>query len=688
MPQRAAETRPVAKILRAAFSVALMCLVLAGVAGFVTLAVTVRAFSNLIERELPLLIANDQILQGLTDAETAERGFLLTGDPAFLDRYEPGVAQFHEAIREAERLADASPELQALITGQDESGRAWLEEFAEPILELRAEDPDAAISLSRSRAGEQSFEDLRALNSQTEALVRDRINAAWIRALVSIWIAGTILSALVIITLTQGVRAAARATDAVTGPLGRLVATLERLSAGDLSARADVHGPSEITAVAQALNDLADENERLIDLNRQRLTVAGRIRRVAALLHSQLQVEPVVACAVSEAGRILADRAAVHRVSADEHEVLAAWCGPGIAPLSVSGPLPYPEALLAELGDFTHGQQVVEIADVETDERFDRAARDLLLNEGIRAAMLAQLRGGAGETLILAVHTAHVPRHWSSIDVALFEGIVREARDALANASAFEHQQQVVEQLRRLDEEKSAFLSNVSHELRTPLTSIIGYLELLEGGDAGSLSKDQVGLVKTVSRNSKRLLDLIEELLLLSRIESGRFTMARDPIAFADVIRDVVDTLRPQFLGPSARLRVDVAEDIGTVLGDRHQLERVLFNLLTNAAKFTPAGGEVHITAATRAGVTEIKVADTGIGIPRHEQGRVFDRFFRSSNAQEHAIEGTGLGLAIAKSIVERHDGTITVSSNRGEGTTFTVQLPLAESAAAQPAAR
>ena len=242
----------------------------------------------------------------------------------------------------------------------------------------------------------------------------------------------------------------------------------------------------------------------------------------------------------------------------------------------------------------------------------------------------------------------------------------------------------MVRRLQELDQAKSDFVSSVSHELRTPLTSITGYLEMLQDGDAGDLNSEQLELLDVVERNSRRLLNLIEDLLTLSRIESGKLRMANEHVDAVDLITDVEKAVVPLLAARSLDFHTDLAADLGSLAGDRGQLERVMLNLITNAIKFTPDGGNVMLTAHRTERELAIEVADTGIGIPEAEQHRLFTRFFRSSTAQQNAIQGTGLGLAIVKSIVEQHHGSIGLRSAPGVGTTVRVVLP----ATSEPAER
>jgi signal transduction histidine kinase len=243
-------------------------------------------------------------------------------------------------------------------------------------------------------------------------------------------------------------------------------------------------------------------------------------------------------------------------------------------------------------------------------------------------------------------------------------------------------ERQQVERLRELDRLKDDFVASVSHELRTPLTSIRGYLELLHDGEGGPLTGDQKEFLTVIDRNADRLLRLVGDLLDVAQIDGGQIVLERERVALAALAEDAVEGARAV-----ARTRgIDLISEEGAapvVHADPSRLAQVIDNLVSNALKFTPTGGTVRVRVAVEADRAVLTVSDTGMGIPEDEQARLFERFFRTSAAGERAIPGTGLGLWITKTIVDAHEGAIAVTSEAGSGTTFVVDLPLAQDAEA-----
>ncbi|MDP3889785.1 ATP-binding protein [Nocardioides sp.] len=264
------------------------------------------------------------------------------------------------------------------------------------------------------------------------------------------------------------------------------------------------------------------------------------------------------------------------------------------------------------------------------------------------------------------------------------EDVTERRRVEHSLRETLERERQVVERLAHLDQVKTDFVASVSHELRTPITSVVGYLEIILGGDAGPIPERQRRLLDRVDRNARRLLGLIEDLLTLSRIEAGTFELVPRPVDLTTVLENALEALEGHRAASGAELRVEVPGTPLVIDGDGDQLERVVINLVSNALKFTPSPGEVTLGLAAASEGAVLTVSDTGVGIPEVEQVHLFERFFRASTAADRATPGTGLGLSIVRTIVTAHGGDIVCDSAPGRGTTFTVHLPRQQTGAAQ----
>jgi PAS domain S-box-containing protein len=335
-------------------------------------------------------------------------------------------------------------------------------------------------------------------------------------------------------------------------------------------------------------------------------------------------------------------------------------------------------------------------------EQIAGVARDLGIEPGFEV-LVHRVRGGAstetrdwtclrkdGTRLTVSLTVSGIRDAGGHLTgyLGVAEDVTLRRQAEVALQVALDRERQAVEELTALDRTKSDFVSSVSHELRTPLASVLGYAEMLEDGAAGALTEHQLELVSRVDRNGRRLLSLIEDLLLNSRIEAGRLELHPRRFDLAEVIDDAWHSIA-SVTGQRQLVRdLDVDPRPLWIEGDPVALERVVTNLLTNAVKFTPDGGRIGLTAhvdADDVGAVRLTVSDSGIGIPAADLDRVFARFYRTSTANERAIQGSGLGLSIVRAIVEGHGGRVEVESAPDQGATFTVRLPVSSSDTPHP---
>lgn len=295
---------------------------------------------------------------------------------------------------------------------------------------------------------------------------------------------------------------------------------------------------------------------------------------------------------------------------------------------------------------------------------------------------------GEGNTVVgFVIVGRHDEQQWQSHEIVATQNAVAHASNAvgaLRSAALVQEiiaNEEVVAELRDLDRLKNEFVSNVNHELRTPLTSIIGYLDVISG-DYDELPPTTVAFLDVVRRNADRLLELIENLLVVSRSEDQSSVARFDDVDFGVLVAETVDTIRAKDPDSTVRIDSSIEPDHISMIGDRLRLEQIVVNLVTNAVKFSRDYSSVAVDVRRVSDDhgtdwVELRVSDSGIGIPPDEIPQLFDRFFRASNAEKALIPGTGLGLPIVKRFVSDHHGLITVESTVDVGTTMTVRLPL-----------
>jgi len=232
------------------------------------------------------------------------------------------------------------------------------------------------------------------------------------------------------------------------------------------------------------------------------------------------------------------------------------------------------------------------------------------------------------------------------------------------------------EELQKLNKMKSDFVSAVSHELRTPLTSIKGYASILMAGKLGEVSPAQKQRLEKIDKHSNNLARLVNNMLDIARIESGRVRMMIKEISIKEMLDSVLDMIAPQAKEKNISIKVNIKTKSDRIKADSDQIERVFVNLLSNAVKFTPEKGKITVSCEDKKDLVEFNVEDTGIGLAEDDAKKVFEEFFRADNVMEQKIKGTGLGLSLVKKIVEAHKGKIWVESRLGKGTKFSFTIP------------
>lgn len=304
--------------------------------------------------------------------------------------------------------------------------------------------------------------------------------------------------------------------------------------------------------------------------------------------------------------------------------------------------------------DYRH----VALAQAESGERRDWAFIHRNGTQRTASLGVSEITGESGELI------GHI---------ASGEDITERLRAENALAQALAHEQAAVSRLKEVDKVKEELISNVSHELRTPITSISGYTELLIDGALGELNLEQVGALGRIERNGQRLGLLVEDLLTMSRAESGQLVLDPVTLDLRQVAEDAYVAVEEMIRSRDLDVRLDLPDHPVRITGDRHALERVSVNLLGNAIKFTLDGGSVVFAVEVAEAGPSFVVRDTGLGISAEDQEKLFTRFFRAPEVSDRAIQGTGLGLSIVHAIVAQHGGTVVVESAPGEGTTVTV---------------
>src|ERR1700690_4174804 len=276
---------------------------------------------------------------------------------------------------------------------------------------------------------------------------------------------------------------------------------------------------------------------------------------------------------------------------------------------------------------------------------------------------------------------------WNAVSVPeqkLIYAVARDMTERKRSLLQIEQQNRELElrnrEVERATHLKSKFLASMSHELRTPLNAIVGFSELLAEGTPGELNSKQKRFVNHIKQGSAHLLQLINDILDLSKIEAGQLELRCEDFQVKDALPEVLSTIRPLAMAKGIQVQQGLETDL-PVYADRVRLKQILYNLLSNAVKFTPKDGQVNIDCVGKGNFVYISVTDNGIGIRAEDQQVVFEEFRQVEGSQKDASQGTGLGLAITKRLVEQQGGTISLESELGKGSRFTFTLPAGSAA-------
>lgn len=289
----------------------------------------------------------------------------------------------------------------------------------------------------------------------------------------------------------------------------------------------------------------------------------------------------------------------------------------------------------------------------------------------------------------------HKSLGYSSRDIEMLESIAGELAVSIRNSLSMEEinelnkslQRRIDEatkelrfsnrQLQRLDEAKNEFISMASHQLRTPLTSIKGYLDMMLEGDLGKISPTQRAVLREAFSSSERMVRLINDFLNVSRLQTGKFTIDKQSVDIAQILRDEVSLLKVVADQRSVEMVLKIDKKIPSLAVDSEKIRQVMLNMIDNAIYYSNPHKKVVITLKSSGKMIEFSVKDSGIGVPKSEQANLFGKFFRGTNAKKRRPDGTGVGLFLAKKVILSHDGEMIFESEEGKGSTFGFRLPV-----------
>jgi len=438
---------------------------------------------------------------------------------------------------------------------------------------------------------------------------------------------------------------------------------------------------SLLEAVADTVS-IGLRNARLYEESQHRLRELTLLNRISVGLGTALSLDALINGALEGLHELVdADRTYFIAVDSDAqtwergHEQAAPDIRLGVG---LTGTF---DAMRVELARLLAGQPFV-VFDVATDPRVE-ATREMYRSLGTRSLLLVPVRFGKRLYGALGFDYCREKHAWLPDEMRLLEGVANQLELALDNVHLFEEVRlradalaAALARLEDLDRLKDKFVQNVSHELRSPLAIIRGYVEMLEAGELGELRPEQRKPVAIIARRVRALDDLVQDITLI--LEAQVSPPEREAVPLGKVARMAVEDFQLVVRQAELTLQAEVAPHLPPVSGSCGYVRRVLDNLLDNAVKFTPAGGTITVRVRREGDQVVLEVSDTGVGIPSDQWDRIFERFYQVNGSIWRRYGGVGLGLSLVKEIVETYGGRVTVESQVGEGSTFTVRLPIA----------
>jgi signal transduction histidine kinase/CheY-like chemotaxis protein/CHASE3 domain sensor protein len=588
---------------------------------------------------------NNELFGGMVNQETGLRGYALTGDQSFLQPYESGRLQLTTA--EAALSQNTPKGAMRLVADEEAAASAWQLWAAVRVAQVANNGPGVSPT---DPAGKRLFDDFRSrwtaveghdvsLQAAAKASLESQLSAnsstrslGWLAVMAG-------LAALATVIFVRILRPLGRQSRAALALDGERTVDIPGLGRRD-----------EIGRLASALEALQVTLRERVSLTRAMQEVGGRAELMdvvdvsTRLFAEQLQAEEAVITLSGASARYVAG-------------TYAGLFEPGQLVNQVTRA---DDALASRQTIMT---SVAEIPEGEIRNKVQTAGYGWLLT-------LPMVTGGEVVGVLTALRVAGRPHF--SLDDARRAELLAPVIGAATNVA------RLVGEIREANQVKSRFLANMSHELRTPLNAILGFSQVLSAGDFGPLNERQERYVGHIESSGSRLLDLINDILDLSKVEAGLLELRPERLELAQLMiscRSEIDRIAAT---KGVSLLYNLTPAIW-VWAEPRRLQQVALNLLSNAVKFTPAGGQVTLSTVLVDGHAQVIVGDTGIGIAPEEHDRIFDEFVQADDDSAREQKGTGLGLSLSRKLTELMGGTLTVSSEFGKGSQFTIDLGLSD---------
>jgi len=595
---------------------------------------------------------NDELLLGMVSQQNSLRGYALRGNSASLKAYADGQVQVRIAERALERdIAD--PTMHQLLLDTESASLTW-ERFADGRLAaIRAGQGEDAASMAR---GDQLFQTFRSRQKALGAYNDDQLQLYLANFRARTDALPIFFLALAMVGLGVVLLVAYLLFRSLLRPIGQLTYSASELAEGRPNPIPWAERTDEVGRLARALATWNAAAEERI-----------RIARAMAEVSGHVNLEEVLDLSLKRLSEVVSAAEVIVTLMQEDGQATA---------LSLTGALSYtgPLTAMAPILLQAMGESRVTFGDVSRIAMTPELSKAVGANGYGPIMSVPLLSSGEIIGAVACLRRSGQPG-FTSADAQRAEIIVPFLAGSITVARLFN-------ELRETTDAKSRFLALISHELRTPLNSILGFSQMLAGDEETNMNERQLVYISQIRSSGRRLLELINDVLDLSKMEAGRMELEIRPCPLGEVLQQCVAEVAPLAQRKSQALTLQPGDPL-QVMADRRRLGQVVLNLLSNAIKFTGDNGAVTVSSRVDRDFVKVSVTDTGIGIAPQHQAVIFDEFVQASRDAGHEYEGTGLGLALSKGLIELMRGSISVESTPGAGSTFTIAIPRAQVAPA-----
>ena len=574
----------------------------------------------------------DHIIKNLDDAETGQRGYLLTEEERYLEPYKLATVKINEDIDELQELTGDNPVQQKNIDELKPMVAEKLAELEETINLRRAGDMEAAINLVLTDRGKNVMDKIRVLIQdmvdEEQRLLKERSQVPGEAQRAT----NILMIILVSLSILVSGSIAVLISRSIAKPIRFLHRGIEIVKKGNLDYKVGTDSKDEIGQLSRSFDIMT-----------------------AAIKKSRAEVDMKVEQQTKEISQ------EKDKINAILHSI-----GDGVFVIDADYKIILFNQVAADISGFTTEEAIGKKYDKILKFVFEESKKtnDKFIKDIFKTGKIQEMSG----------HTLLITKDKQEIPVGDSAAPLKDAAGKIIGAVVVFRD---ITHEREVDRAKTEFVSLASHQLRTPLTSINWYVEMLLSGDAGKLNKKQEEFLNEVYQGNQRMVGLINALLNVSRIDLGTFPIEPELTNFIEIADSVLKELLSQIEDKKMNLQREYDKSLPLINADPKLIRIVFQNLLSNAVKYTPERKQITLKIIKQGPNVLISVSDTGYGIPKNQQSKIFQKLFRADNVREKDTDGTGLGLYIVKAIVEKSGGKIWFESEENKGTTFYVTIPL-----------